>query len=389
VRSSLFSFPFPLLKLVFAGQYNTMSIHLRIESAETRRPSFQTRPRTLLRSSEPPDSPTTRRTVCEAVETDGRPCNIALASEEEDWCGRHAQDLRDLDMAWGKVQKEAEKIDVSDARTARQKTEKLHLAITLRRRLRERFHTRGVDTVDFMKWFAKVEQDTSALADSIMRAFCHPASRFDVLDARVLNHCAGSNLDKYRSPAGSPRDSAIFPDVEYFEKIMVLQSPLSPRIPISALQGMPDNGSIMALKHFSNDLCAEGLRRLYAIVPDLDDSVRGPNSGQSGNTDAGAEIMRSWFRIMILNDSEAEVLEHASRSRTIDGFLRGRLASQLEMYCDYFENAWRPHAMQYLRVAICAQTSTEGDIKTVRLLGGVIPSTTEGLQMCKPAWDLL
>jgi hypothetical protein len=99
--------------------------------------------------------------------------------------------------------------------------------------------------------------------------------------------------------------------------------------------------------------------------------------------------MRSWFRIMVLNDSEAEVLEHASRSRTIDGFLRGRLASQLEMYYDYFENAWRPHAMQYLRVAICAQTSTEGDIKTVRLLGGVIPSTTEGLQMCKPAWDLL
>jgi hypothetical protein len=133
--------------------------------------------RSLICSSDPPNPPMTRRTVCEAIETDGRPCNIALASEEEDWCGRHAQDLKDLNMAWDKIQKEAEKIDVTDPKTAKQKTEKLHLAINLRRRLRERFHTRGVDTVDFMKWFAKVEQDTSALADSIMRESCHSASR--------------------------------------------------------------------------------------------------------------------------------------------------------------------------------------------------------------------
>lgn len=204
-----------------------------------------------------------------------------------------------------------------------------------------------------------------------------------------LSRCIGSNLNKHHSPLVSPKANASYPDVEYFEKIMVLQSPLSPRVPISALQGMPDNGSIIVLKHFSIDLCAESLRRLYSLVPDLDDSRQGINTGSFGKTDAGAEIVRSWFRITILNDSEAEVLEHASRSRTIDGFLRGCLASQLEMYCDYFENAWRPHAMQYLRVAICAQTLGEDGVKTVRLLGGGIPSTTEGLHMRKPFWDLL
>jgi hypothetical protein len=167
---------------------------------------------------------------------------------------------------------------------------------------------------------------------------------------------------------------------------MILQSPLSPRIPISALQTMPDNGSIMVLKHFSNDLCSEVLRRLYSIVPDLDDSNQGPDPPVR---DLGTDIVRAWFRIMILNDSEAEALEHASRSRSIDDFLRGRQASQLEMYCDYFENAWRPHAVQYLRVAICAQTLAGNNIKTVRLLGGIIPSTTEGLHMRKPSWDIL
>jgi hypothetical protein len=146
-----------------------MSIHLRIASTEERRPSHLTKARSLIRSSEPPNSPSARKTICEAIEIDGRPCNLALEDDREDWCNRHAQDLRDLNMAWDKIQKEAEKMDVKDAKSAKNKIDKLHLAINLRRRLRERFHTRGVDTVDFMKWFAKIEQDTSALADSILR----------------------------------------------------------------------------------------------------------------------------------------------------------------------------------------------------------------------------
>ena len=158
---------------MFAAQ--TMSVRLRIDSAETRRPPFQTRSRCLVHSSEPPDPSATRKTVCEAIETDGRPCDIALA-EDEDWCSRHAQDLEDLNMAWEKIQKEVEEIDVTDPTTAKRKTEKLHLAVSLRRRLRERFHTRGVDAVDFMRWFAKVEQDTSLLADSVMSESCRSAS---------------------------------------------------------------------------------------------------------------------------------------------------------------------------------------------------------------------
>lgn len=105
--------------------------------------------------------------------------------------------------------------------------------------------------------------------------------------------------------------------------------------------------------------------------------------------DHSAEIVGSWFRIMILNDSEAELLERASRSRSIDDFLRGCQASQLEMYCDYFQNAWHPHAVQYLRVAISAQTLAGGHNRIIRFLGGIIPSSTEGLHMTKPAWDIL
>lgn len=92
---------------------------------------------------------------------------------------------------------------------------------------------------------------------------------------------------------------------------------------------------------------------------------------------------------MILNDSEADALEHAVRTKSIDEYLMSCHASQLEMYCDFFEKAWRPHAVQYLRGAICAQTLAGGDFKTLDLLGGAIPSTSEGFKMTKPCWGIL
>lgn len=198
------------------------------------------------------------------------------------------------------------------------------------------------------------------------------------------------NLNRGTTPE-TPGVHTPHPDMVNLEKIMILQSPLDPRIPIDSLQGMPDDGTILILKHFYVDLCADSVRRLYSIVPDLNDSPKRPNSPvkEQKVMDAGTDIVRAWFRIMVLNDSEASTLEHATKSKSIDEFLAGCLASQLEMYCDFFEKAWRPHAVQYLRIAICAQTLAGGGIKTIPLLGGTIPSTTEGLKMTKPSWDIL
>lgn len=113
---------------------------------------------------------------------------------------------------------------------------------------------------------------------------------------------------------------------------MILQSPLDPRIPIESLQGMPDDGTILILKHFYMDLCSDSIRRLYGIVPDLNDSPKRSESPSEKNypvEDAGTDILRAWFRIMVLNDSEAGTLEHATRSKTINEFLLGCQASQL------------------------------------------------------------
>ncbi|KAH7070148.1 hypothetical protein FB567DRAFT_573641 [Paraphoma chrysanthemicola] len=347
-----------------------MSVQLRISSLQDRRPTAKGKTRHLLRSTEAPDSTATLGHICEALEPDERPCKVALSSTAQDpWCHKHHQDWTDLNARWSRAQRDAEKISVVDSETAKQKVLKLRLSVDLRRQIRDRFYPRGGDIQDYIKWLAKLENDVRQLADTLLM----------------------QNLNRRPTPE-TPAIGTPHPDSFNLEKIMILQSPLDPKIPIGSLQGMPDDGAILVLKHFYLDLCADSIRRLYAIVPDLSDAPRGPVSPSHSDSyvqDSGTDIVRAWFRIMILNDSEAGTLEHATRSKSIDQFLLGCQASQLEMYCDFFEKAWRPHAVQYLRVAICAQTLAGGDIKTIQLLGGTIPSTTEGLKMTKPCWDIL
>ena len=82
----------------------------------------------------------------------------------------------------------------------------------------------------------------------------------------------------------TPRSATPYPDAENFEKILVLQSPLSPRIPMSSLKSMPDDGSIRVLKQFQTDLCNDAIRSLYSIFPDLYDR---PRRNDSLNGDQG------------------------------------------------------------------------------------------------------
>lgn len=53
------------------------------------------------------------------------------------------------------------------------------------------------------------------------------------------------NLDRGPTPE-TPRVSTPHPDIFNSEKIMILQSPLDPKIPIDSLEGMPDNGKLIA-----------------------------------------------------------------------------------------------------------------------------------------------
>ncbi|KAF2870167.1 hypothetical protein BDV95DRAFT_496720 [Massariosphaeria phaeospora] len=340
--------------------------------AQDRRGSSQSNPGVIIRTSEPPESQASMPTICEALEPDGRPCNFVLSSTRHMWCRRHLREYEDLNEWWSRVLEDAESVEAVNPEAAKQIVLKLRLAVDQRSQIRERFYPKGGDTPSFIKWVLKLEKDVTALADAIFMANLDHTPTLETLG--VIN---------------------IHVDEDGAERVLLLQSPLDPRIPKDALQCVLDNGTILILKQFHIDLCAEALRRLYSIVPDLDDSSAHPEpAGPSTGTDQpeqdiGAGFVRSWFRIMILHDSEAEALQHATRSKSINEFLAGCTAAQLETYCDFFENAWRPHAVQYLRVAICAQARAFRGVKSIGLLGGRIPSTTGGLEMTKDCWDIL
>ena len=61
-----------------------MTLQLRINSAQERRPSFKGKSRILLHSSEPPQSPALKGNVCEAREKDARERKAQEEKERKD-----------------------------------------------------------------------------------------------------------------------------------------------------------------------------------------------------------------------------------------------------------------------------------------------------------------
>lgn len=147
-----------------------MSVQLRIAD---RRPSVKANPRTVLRSSDVPPSPTVSGPVCEALEADGRPCKNTHATTSNDpWCSKHHQEWEVLNAKWNRTHKEAERQTVIDSETAKQKVLKLRQSVDLRRQIRDRFYPRGGDIQDYIKWIAKLETDVRQLADSLLSMQC-------------------------------------------------------------------------------------------------------------------------------------------------------------------------------------------------------------------------
>ena len=145
-----------------------MSLHLRVNTSQGRSPTFKGKSRVLLRSSDPPESPVVQGNACDAIESDGTRCRLALPTDSHAWCKRHVRELKDLSNRWGRAQKDAERVDAANPDTAKQKVLKLRLAVELRRQIHERFYPRGGDTPDFLRWIMKLEKDIRGLADSIL-----------------------------------------------------------------------------------------------------------------------------------------------------------------------------------------------------------------------------
>ncbi|KAF2193050.1 hypothetical protein K469DRAFT_730028 [Zopfia rhizophila CBS 207.26] len=234
----------------------------------------------LLFSSEPPKSPLAKGTTCDAVERNGAPCKVVLLSNGCAWCTHHFKEMKELTAKWETAQQEAKAV-------------KLRLSVNLRQQLREQFYPRG-------------ETDARALADLILMSNFAWQPVPEILGVTSLTPTAKEALGK----------------------IIILCSPLNPRISINSLQNMLDDGIILVLKHFYTKLCIDSIRRLYKIVPNLYDRPL-----------ASSPDLKS------LTPKDAECLEHVAKATIINDFLKGCHASQLEIYYNFFKKAWRPHTL--------------------------------------------
>lgn len=158
-----------------------MSSGLRINILKEPRLNSKSQPRVILRSSEPPRSPLVTSNECEALESNGRPCQQSLPRDEDTWCRRHSTELKDFQSKWDKTFRDAERVKADTPNAAKQKILKLRQAMDLRRQIRERFYSRGGDTSDFINWMTSVEKDMRTLADSVLSMssiyvvhICHP-----------------------------------------------------------------------------------------------------------------------------------------------------------------------------------------------------------------------
>lgn len=150
-------------------QLSAMSVQLRFNNLQEQKPNNKANARHVLRSvraSKPPESPDL---ACEATQTDGRPCKVALASDAQDsWCHLHHAEWMDLNARWNKANADADKITVVNSEAAKQKAIKLRLSVNLRRQIRDRFYPRGGDMQDYINWLAKMQTDVRQLADSLL-----------------------------------------------------------------------------------------------------------------------------------------------------------------------------------------------------------------------------
>lgn len=147
-----------------------MTVQLRISSSKEQRSTiYRGNTRRLLRLSDVPDSPTSSGAVCEAVESDGQACWVALKESAGDiWCYQHHDEWRQLNIHWAKIHTDAERMTVTGLDAGKQKILKLRQSVDLRREIQERFYPRGGDIQDYIEWINKMENDVRQLADSLL-----------------------------------------------------------------------------------------------------------------------------------------------------------------------------------------------------------------------------
>ncbi|KAK4540487.1 hypothetical protein LTR36_009125, partial [Oleoguttula mirabilis] len=285
---------------------------------------------------------------------------------------------KNIYVEYKKVEKLYEALPVhGEDVTVEQRRKKLELGketVRLRNVVNRRFFSQSAEIRGHVRWILKLEAEVQALEDELRTLECPIPSIHDHAESPVA------------TGASTAQEAAPTPVRQLYRSL------LSPEVPMSALAHLPDDHPAFALKQFISMFTEEYIARLYAIVPCLDDSadanINASECGPPNEADIGVQVIRFMLREFLLCKADAEVLYRASKTQSIDVFLRQSLPSELEDYVKFFEAFGRDDTWHFLRDAVCDYLLSPDDATTV-ILGAPVATNDEQRRMTVEGWDIL
>lgn len=241
--------------------------------------------------------------------------------------------------------------------------------IGLRDAVNRRFYSLNGDNRGHFQWILKLRSEIDHLK-KISQEFQQPSDP----------------LTEGPRPSESPEGPKEQGDVRVYRSL------ISPEVPMSALDHLPRDSPAVVIKSFLN-MAVDGLvDRLYGISPSLDDSrtsVPGSDTAEEQSPSTDDLVIRYILREFLVWKADTKTLARASRTSTIDQFLRHSIPEELEGYIKFFQALGRQDTLHFLRDAVYDYLLPNEGPSTMMILGASVSTDSTGRRMTVEAWDIV
>jgi hypothetical protein len=307
--------------------------------------------------------------ACVALSKDGADCHQKPPKPEHRLCKPHHQEHVKLYGKYKTAGRIYARLDISGEGCSSEKMEQKRVrgkeVIALRDEVNRRFFSESEQNRGHIRKILMLQGEVNALEAK--------------LSSESVLHQAIPSPKTPQAGCEEPRQQLVY------------RSLLSPEVAISALSHLPRDSPVVVMKEFVSSLTTQLLEKLYSIVPSLNDSstvIKDPDSSAEWEPDAGDHVIRFVFREFLLWEADSETLAIASKTASIDAFLRRLYPSDLEKYIKFFEHFGRNDTLHFLRDAVCDYLLPSGISSTV-ILGGFLATEDVQRKMTVEGWDIL
>ncbi|BCS28171.1 uncharacterized protein APUU_61219S [Aspergillus puulaauensis] len=315
-----------------------------------------------------PSAPSAQTLRCLALPEDGTECRGMRQKPEHQYCRYHHQEYKSLYCTYKRLEKEYNGFGSVGPEGWAEKAARGRQVISLRDQVNKRFYSVKAGNGGHVRWILKLQKEV------------------EILERLTIG------ADETRDGGGPQSEPESGPvDSEAHRGEYVYRSLLSPDVPMSDLDHLPDDSPVKVMKRTLAQLTDTLVEQLYRIVPSLDDSspvIKDDEGRESRIPDIGDKAIRFILREFILWKADTEVLALASNTDSIDKFLRRVRLEDTREYIKFFENLRREDTLHFLRGAVC-HCVLPPDSSAVTILGEPISTDNETRRMTVEAWDIL